>query len=125
LSDILKRRRTRKCDGSELFGNQTGSFAKKVLSYVRKTILNQTGNQIEDRKWEETLIYAMASNGDFIGTAMMRFNEKQLYKKFLKVIDIPPVARLDAELMLDLKFYTRFLALYVAKMKRDWAKIDK
>jgi hypothetical protein len=27
--------------------------------------------------------------------------------------------------MLDIKFYARFLALYVTKMKRDWAKIDE
>jgi hypothetical protein len=35
----------------------------------------------------------MASNGDFFVTAMMRYNEKQIYKKFLKVIDIPPIVR--------------------------------
>jgi hypothetical protein len=31
----------------------------------------------------------MASNGDYFGTGMMKYNEKQLYKKFLKVIEIP------------------------------------
>jgi hypothetical protein len=55
----------------------------------------------------------------------MKYNEAQRYKKFLKVIEIPPIARLDAELMLNIKFYTRFLAIYISKMKRDWEKIDQ
>jgi hypothetical protein len=125
LSDIFRHRKSQKCDSSETFGNRTGSFAMKVLSYVRNKVISQAGNQIENRDWEEALIYVMASNGDFFGTAMMRYNEKQIYKKFLKVVDIPLITRLDAELMLDFKFYARFLALYVTKMKRDWTKIDK
>jgi hypothetical protein len=66
----------------------------------------------------------MASNGDYFGTGMMKFNEKKLYKNFLKVIEIPPIAKLDAELMFDIKFYARFLAIYLSKMKKEWGRID-
>jgi hypothetical protein len=31
---------------------------------------------------------------------------------------------LGAELVFDIKFYVRFLAIYLSKMKKDWAKID-
>jgi hypothetical protein len=44
--------------------------------------------RLEGRELEETLLYALASNSDLFGTAMMRYNEKQLLKKFLKVIEI-------------------------------------
>jgi hypothetical protein len=83
------------------------------------------GNRMEGEKWEEALLYAIASNGDLFGTGMTTYNEKMLYKKFLKVVEIPPIAKLDAELMFDLKFYSRFLAMHVAKMKKDWVKIDE
>jgi hypothetical protein len=42
---------------------------------------------------------------------MMRFHEKQLYKKILHVV--------------DLRFYARFLALYASKMKREWIRKDE
>jgi hypothetical protein len=45
--------------------------------------------RIEGREWDETLLYAMANNSDLFGTAMIRYNEKQMLKKFLKVIEIP------------------------------------
>jgi hypothetical protein len=41
------------------------------------------------------------------------------------VIEIPPLARLDVSLMNDFKFYARFLAMYVTKMKKDWIKKDQ
>jgi hypothetical protein len=37
----------------------------------------------------------MASNSELFGTAMTRYNEKQFYENFLKVIEIPPLGRLD------------------------------
>jgi hypothetical protein len=40
------------------------------------------------------------------------------------MIEISPIARLDVELLMDIKFYSRFLAIYVSKMKKDWARID-
>jgi hypothetical protein len=43
----------------------------------------------------------------------------------MKNIEIPPIAKLDAELIFDIKFYSRFLSIYVAKMKKEWAKIDE
>jgi hypothetical protein len=43
----------------------------------------------------------------------------------LKVIEIPPLGRLDTSLMEDIKFYARFLAMFAAKMKKDWVKEDK
>jgi hypothetical protein len=50
----------------------------------------------------------------------MRYREKQLYKKFIKMIEVPPLGRLDLSLMQDIKFYARFLAIYAAKRKKDW-----
>jgi hypothetical protein len=95
------------------------------LYEVRRKIFRNLGLRNERRKWEETLLYAMASNNDLFGTAMMRYNEKQLLKKFLKVVEISPLGLLDYELKLDLEFFARFLALYVTKMKRDWVKKDE
>jgi hypothetical protein len=60
--------------------------------------------RFEGREWEETLLNAMGSSSDLFGTAMKRFNEKQLLKKFLGVIKIPPFGHLDFELKLDLEF---------------------
>jgi hypothetical protein len=62
----------------------------------------------------------MASNSDLFGTALMRYHEKQLYRKFLDVMEILPLGHVDYELKLYLKFYARFLALYTSKMKREW-----
>jgi hypothetical protein len=124
-SDLFINRRSQKYYGYETFGNQVGSFAKKELSFVRNEMLRSAGNQIGGLDWREALLYPMASNGDYFGTGMMKYNEKQLYKKFMKVIEISPIARLDAELVFDIKFYARFLAIYLSKMKKDWIKIDK
>jgi hypothetical protein len=41
------------------------------------------------------------------------------------VIEIPPIDHLDASLKHDLKFYARFLAIYVCKMKRDKVHKDQ
>jgi hypothetical protein len=124
-SQIFKHRRSSQSGGCEIFGTNEGSFAKKVLYYVRSEMLKGAGNTIEGESWEEALIYAIASNGDFFGTGMMKFNEKMLYKKFIKSIEIPPIAKLDAELLFDIKLYSRFLAIYISKMKKDWAVIDE
>jgi hypothetical protein len=67
----------------------------------------------------------MASNIHLFGTAIKRYNEKQLLKKFLNVIKIPPFGRLDFELKLDVEFYARFLALYAIRMKRHWIEKDE
>jgi hypothetical protein len=110
-SDLFVNRRNQKCYGWETMGNRVGSFAKKILSFVRSKVMSSAGNQIGGIEWEEALLYAMASNGDYFGTGMMTHNEKKLYKKFLHVIEIPQIARLDDELVFDIKFYTRFLAI--------------
>jgi hypothetical protein len=73
------------------------------------------GKKLSYKQWQAMVIF---------GTGMMKFTEKQLYKKFLKVIEIPPIARLDAELVFDIKFYARFLAIYISKMKKNWTRID-
>jgi hypothetical protein len=67
----------------------------------------------------------MSANCDYFGTGMMRFQEKQFYKKFLSVIEIPPLGHLDYELKFDLRFYARFLSMYVAKLKLDWVKMEE
>jgi hypothetical protein len=123
-SEIFKNRVSSSSAGWETFGNYTGTFAQKVIYMVRSRMLRCAGERINGVEWEETLLYEMASNGDYFGTGMMKFNEKMLYKNFFKVIEVPPIVKLDAELMFDIKFYARFLAIYLSKMKKDWARID-
>jgi hypothetical protein len=120
VSEIFKKRKS--CEKWNRMGE--GNFKNKVMDNVRRRIFSNLGLRFEGREWEETLLYAMASNSDLFGTAMERYNERQLLKRFLGVIKIPPLGQLDFELKLDIEFYARFLALYTAKMKRDWIKID-
>jgi hypothetical protein len=47
------------------------------------------GYQFEYIEYEETLLYSMAANSELFGTCITRYNEKLLYKKFLKVIEVP------------------------------------
>jgi hypothetical protein len=59
------------------------------LYYVREEMLRGVEYRIQGMKREEALLYAIASNGDFFGTGMMKFSKKMLYKNFLKIIGIP------------------------------------
>jgi hypothetical protein len=52
-----------------------GNFKNKVMGNVRRMIISNLGLRFEGREWEETLLYAMASNSDMFGTAMKRYNE--------------------------------------------------
>jgi hypothetical protein len=52
----------------------------------------------------------------------LRYREKQLYKKFLKVIEIPLSCQFDTSLKDDIKFYASFLVIFAAKMKKDWIR---
>jgi hypothetical protein len=65
----------------------------------------------------------MTRNSNLFGMSMMRFNEKQFYKKFMKLIEIPALGHHDTELIFDIKFYARFLALYPSKMKKGLGQI--
>jgi hypothetical protein len=80
-SEIFKGRNKVHNPGWENFGQRRGSFNFKVLFMVRKHIILHLGYRFEDIEWEETLLYVMASNNGLFGTGLMRFNEKQLYKK--------------------------------------------
>jgi hypothetical protein len=46
-------------------------------------------------------------------------------RKNLNVVELPTLAHLDSSLKEDLKFHARFLAMHVAKMKRDIVLRDK
>jgi hypothetical protein len=83
-SELFVHRKRQRCFGWENFGNRNGSFAKKALSFVREMILRNAGNQIGGIDWEEALLYSIASNGDFFGKGMMKYNKAQLYKRFLR-----------------------------------------
>jgi hypothetical protein len=107
----------------ELYGVRDSKH--KILDDARRRIIRHLGQRFEGREWEEILLYVMASNRDLFGSTMMKFREKQMLKKFLSVIEIPPLGYLDFELRLDLEFYARFLALYISKLKRDWVKKDE
>jgi hypothetical protein len=63
----------------------------------------------------------MAANNELFGTDLTRYNEKQLYMKFSKVIEVPQLARLDVSLIEDFRFYARFLVIYATKMKKKTA----
>jgi hypothetical protein len=76
-SDVFRQRRTEKSYGWETFGNREGSFAKKILWFVREQMLSKAGLRLEGEQWEETLLYAIAINGDVFGTAMMGLSENQ------------------------------------------------
>jgi hypothetical protein len=93
---IFKRR---KKDGVyNNFGPKHRSFADKALYELREKLIRNLGYRFESREWEETLLNVMVSNSDLFGTAMMRYHEKQLYKKFLDEVEIPPLGPLDFEL---------------------------
>jgi hypothetical protein len=124
-SDIFRNRRNNgECYGWETLGCREGTCAKKVHYFVREQLLKKAGYRIEGVEWEETLLYAIASNGDFFGTGMMALSEKQLYRKFCKVIEIHSIARLDNEVIKDIQFYSRLVAIYNSKMKKYWVRID-
>jgi hypothetical protein len=82
----------------------TCSFKHRVLYSLRREIIHSVDHQFYGIEFEEKLLYSMAANSELFGTGMNRFNEKQLYKKILKVIEVPPLARLDVSLMNDFKF---------------------
>jgi hypothetical protein len=71
-SSIFKKRRSD--DRRSNFGYMKGSFCHKVLYEVKQRIINNLGCRFENREWEETLLYAMASNSDLFGTVMMRYH---------------------------------------------------
>jgi hypothetical protein len=121
MSDIFKNKKN--CWKYNNMGNR--NFKNKVMDDVRRKIIRCLSLRFEGREWEETLLHTMASSSDLFGTAVKRFSERQLLKKFLGVIKIPPLGHLDFELKLDLEFYARFLALYVTRMKRYWLKKDE
>jgi hypothetical protein len=83
------------------------------------------GDRFQRIEFEEKALYAMASNCDMIGSGMFRYNEKHLFKKFLDIIDLPPLGHLDASLKNDLKFHARFLVMFASKMKRDRVVKDR
>jgi hypothetical protein len=59
----------------------------------------------------------MAYNRNLFGAAISRYNGKQLYKKFTTLIPISPRSCLDKIFIVDLKFYTVVLIMYVVKLK--------
>jgi hypothetical protein len=122
---LFKLRYDKEKDFYDNFGYKSSSFKHRVLYDLRRKIINFAGHEFYAIEYEEKLFYSMSANSILFGTGMTRFNQKQLYKKFLKVIEVPPLARLDVSPMNDFKFYARFLAIYVTKMKKDWVRRDQ
>jgi hypothetical protein len=77
------------------------------------------GYRFKGVDFEEKVLYSMASKYKMFDSSMLRYREKPFYKNFFAVIEIPHIGYLDASLKQDLKFYARFLAIYVSKMKRN------
>jgi hypothetical protein len=122
---LFKQRNDKRKDYCDNFGYKGSSIKHGVLYNLRTEIMRMVGHQFYGIEYEERLLYSMAANSELFDTGLTRFNEKQLYKKFLKVIEVPPLARLDVSLMEDFRFYARFLAIFVSKMKKDWVKKDQ
>jgi hypothetical protein len=122
---LFKHRNDKEKNYCDNFGYRGSSFKHRVLFNLRREIIHSVGHQFYGIEYEERLLYSMAANSELFGTGMTRFNEKQFYKKFLKIIEVPPLERLDVSLMEDFRFYARFLAIYVTKMKKDWIKKDQ
>jgi hypothetical protein len=110
------------CDN---FGYKESSLKYRVLFSLRRGIKHSVGHQFYGIEYEERLLYSMAANSELFGTGLTRYNENQLCKKFLKVIEVTPLARLDVSLMEDFRFYARFLAIFASTMKKDWVKKDQ
>jgi hypothetical protein len=70
------------------FGYKSKSFKHQILFDLRHRILRGVGDEFYGIEYEEKLLYSMVANSELFGTGMTRFNEKQLYKKFLKVIEV-------------------------------------
>jgi hypothetical protein len=85
MSENFKKRKS--CEKWNRIGE--GNFKNNVMDIVRRNIISNFGLRFEGREWKETLFYTMTSNSDLFGTAMKRYNERQLLKKFLRVIKIP------------------------------------
>jgi hypothetical protein len=81
------------------FGYKGSSFKHRVLYSLRQEIIHMLGHRFAGIEFEEKLLYSMVRNSELFGTAMFRYTEKQLYKKFLKVIEISPLGRLDTSLV--------------------------
>jgi hypothetical protein len=105
---LFKYRRSRRKDFCNNFGYKGSSFKHQVLYNLRREIIHMVGYQFDGIEYEERLLYSMAANSELFGTGLTRYNEKQLYKKFLKVIEVPPLARLDVSLMEDFRFTPGF-----------------
>jgi hypothetical protein len=79
-----------------------------VLSELKHDIQRGLGYRFEEVDFKEKLIYSIVSNSDLFGSSMMRYKEKQLFKKCLDVIEITPIGQLDASLKQDFSFTPDF-----------------
>jgi hypothetical protein len=68
------------------YKNTGKSFRNRMLYQLRQKIILFLGYRFQGLEFEEMLLYNMASNKDLFGTAMTRYREKQLYKKFIDMI---------------------------------------
>jgi hypothetical protein len=110
---------------TDIFMRKDDKFNSVILAELREEIQMFLGNRFQGIEFEEKVLYAMASNCGMFGSGMFRYNEKQLFKKFLDEVDLPPLAHLDVSLKEDLKFHAKFLAMFVSKMKKDRVSSDQ
>jgi hypothetical protein len=61
--------------------------------------------------WQVTVTY--------LALVCSNIEKNSCIRKILEIIEISPIGHLGASFKQDLKFYARFLAIYVSQMKRD------
>jgi hypothetical protein len=72
---------------------------------LKENIQTSLGYRFKGIEFKELVLYCMANNCDMFSSGMFRFREKQLYKKFLDIVEISPLGHLDASLKEYLKFH--------------------
>jgi hypothetical protein len=100
-------------------------FSTFILDELKKDLQIGLGYDSYSLQYEEMMLYSLAANQDLFCTEMFRYAEAQLYKKFMDVIPILQRGYLDSRLMNGIRFYARFLAIYILEMKINCVTRDK
>jgi hypothetical protein len=85
---LFKQRNDRQKKVYDNFGYKSSIFKHQILFSLKREIIRGVGDEFYGIDYEEKLLYSMTANSELFDTGMTRFNEKQLYKKFLKVIEV-------------------------------------
>jgi hypothetical protein len=62
-------------------------------------------------------VASMGSTSETFGTEIMRYNENQLYDRFRNAVVMLPFYEENKDLLFNLDFFARFLAIYALRIK--------